>query len=126
MNGYLLIAAILAIGIGGAHSWLGERYLITRLLRRNDLPHLFGSDQFTQQTIRYAWHLTTAAWWGLALMLLMVSGFFPDIHQVDGVLLIISMTFAASAVLSLIFTKGRHISWVVFVAIAVLCIIAVL
>ena len=38
----LLGAAFLIVGIGIAHSWLGERYIISRILRRSDLPTLFA------------------------------------------------------------------------------------
>lgn len=57
---WLLMAALLAFGLGLAHSVLGERYILRRLLRRPDLPALFGSDDFTKRTLRFAWHLTTS------------------------------------------------------------------
>ncbi|MBA3657097.1 MAG: hypothetical protein H0W69_07085, partial [Gemmatimonadaceae bacterium] len=50
MNGWLLIAALLTVVVGLAHSYLGERYILLRLFRRDDLPHLFGSDVFTKRT----------------------------------------------------------------------------
>ncbi len=63
MQTLLYIGALLAIGIGIAHSYLGERYILIRLFRRDDLPKLFGGPEFTIQTLRFAWHLTTIAWW---------------------------------------------------------------
>ena len=63
----LFLAAGLVLLVGLAHSYLGERYILIRLFRRSDLPHLFGSDVFTRRTLRFAWHLTTVAWWGLSL-----------------------------------------------------------
>ena len=62
MNTAFLIAAALAVLLGVAHSYLGERYILTRLFRRGDLPRLFGGVEFTQQTLRFAWHLTSVAW----------------------------------------------------------------
>ncbi|MBC8504618.1 MAG: hypothetical protein ISR58_18730 [Anaerolineales bacterium] len=116
----LILAAILAIAIGVAHSWLGERYIISRLLRRDNLPKLFGDDSFTKQTLRYGWHLTTTAWWGLGLILLISGGLLPEIDLRRGVILTVGFTFLVSAAFSFIFTRGRHLSWVVFLAIAVL------
>jgi len=48
MNFYFVTAAVLALAIGLAHSWLGERYILIRLFRRQNIPHLFGSDDFTK------------------------------------------------------------------------------
>ena len=52
MNGWLLAAAVLTLAVGAAHSYLGARYILIRLFRRADLPHLFGSDVFTRRTLR--------------------------------------------------------------------------
>ncbi len=54
MDVLLVAAALLAAGVGAAHSYLGERYILTRLFRRQDLPKLFGSDWFTRRTLRFA------------------------------------------------------------------------
>jgi hypothetical protein len=124
MRTLLLAAAVLAVGIGIVHSWLGERYIIVRLLRRDNLPKLFGGDRFTKQTLRFAWHLTTLAWWGLGAVLLVLSGAFSGVTTARGILAVVSFTFLASAILSFVFTKGRHVSWIVFAAIAVLCALA--
>lgn len=75
MNFYFIAAAILAIVIGLGHSWLGERYILMRLFRRQDIPHLFGSNDFTKRTLRFAWHLTTVAWFGAAALLLILASF---------------------------------------------------
>ena len=123
MNSLLVLAAFLAVAIGLAHSWLGEQYIIVRLFRRSDLPKLFGSDEFTRQTIRFAWHLTTIAWWGFAAVLMVLSGSIAGINVDRGLLLAIAFTFLASAALALVLTRGRHLSWVVFLAIAAICIL---
>jgi hypothetical protein len=124
MNLLLLTAAVVTVGIGIAHSWLGERYIIRRLLRRTDLPALFGDDSFTRQTLRFAWHLTTVAWFGLASVLVMLSGLMVAIPVGDGVIFAIAQTFVVSAILALIVTRGRHLSWLVFSIIAALCLLA--
>ena len=120
MNVYLTIGAVLAFGIGLAHSYLGERYILIRLFKRGNLPHLFGSDDFTRRTLRFVWHAMTIAWWGLgAVMVVYAAG------QVDqpgrAVLATIALTFLITAAITLVHTRGRHLSWVVFLVIAVLC-----
>ena len=65
MTSLLYITAFLTFTIGVAHSVLGERYILIRLFRRNNLPKLFGGPEFTILTLRFAWHITTIAWWGL-------------------------------------------------------------
>ena len=65
----LAIASLLLIFIGIVHSYLGERYILIRLFKR-ELPKLFGSDLFTKKVLRFAWHLTTLAWFGFAGILL--------------------------------------------------------
>lgn len=110
-----LVAATLAFGLGAAHSYLGERYILIRLFRRADLPHLFGSDIFTKRTLRFAWHLTTVAFWGLAAVLLVLTG----VGSTASVGTVIAATFAASGVVTFIGSRGRHLAWPVFLAIAV-------
>lgn len=110
---FLALAAALLAGVAVAHSYLGERHILIRLFRRGDLPNLFGSDVFTRRTIRFAWHLTSVAWLGFALVLLA-----PDRPQ--HVLLAISATFGLSALATFVASRGRHLAWPVFAVIAVL------
>jgi len=106
----LLLAAVLCILLGLAHSVLGERFILTRLFRRENLPRLFGGTEFTTQTLRFAWHLTTVLWWGFAALLWrMDSAAFSRSY----VLLVIGCTSIAAGFLPLIHTRGRHLSWVV-------------
>jgi len=110
----LYLAAFLAVVLAVAHSYLGERYILTRLFRRSDLPNLFGGSEFTTRTLRFAWHITTVAWLGLAALLLHAGR--GDL-TVPGTLKIIGMTFIASGLLPLVLTRGRHLSWLVLFAI---------
>jgi len=125
MNPLFLAAAVLIVAIGVAHSWLGERYIISPILRRQDLPKLFGGDSFTRQTLRFGWHLASLAWLGFAAVLLVLSGTLMGVRVSEGVVFAVAQTFLASAILALITTRGRHLSWVVFAAIAALCLIAI-
>ena len=119
MNFYFVAAAFLTLVIGVAHSWLGERYILVRLFRRQNIPHLLGSDVFTKRTLRFAWHLTTIAWLGAAVSLLVLASSPPDAsaRMLSGV---IAATFLASGVVALAGSRGRHLSWIVFLLIAAL------
>ncbi|WDE07590.1 hypothetical protein SG34_012285 [Thalassomonas viridans] len=114
----LILAAALTLFIGIVHSYLGERYLLSRLFKRDNLPQLLGSDWFTKRVLRFAWHLTTVAWFGFAAIFVALSGS-AELKQ-GVVLTIISVVFLMSGLVSFSFTKGKHISWVIFWAIAAL------
>lgn len=118
-----LIAAALCIAVGIAHSWLGERYVLIRLFRRSDLPTLFGSDWFTRRTLRFAWHLTSIAWWGFAALLLVVNE--PGVDLRTWTLHSIAIVFGISGLLTLGASRGKHLAWIVFLAIAGLALSAV-
>lgn len=113
----LYLAAILVFALGIAHSILGERYILIRLFRRNDLPALFGSARFTTRTLRFAWHITTLTWFGLAVILWQLArGALTPASTAQ----IVGITSLACGVLPLAFTRGRHLSWVVFFAVGAL------
>ena len=114
----LIISALLLIFIGLVHSYLGEKHIITRLFKR-ELPKLFGSDMFTKQVLRFAWHLTTIAWFGFAAILVELSTDSPDFLKTS--LYIISVVFLISGAMSFGYTKGRHYSYLVFWAVTVIC-----
>lgn len=111
----LMIAAFLTFGVGIAHSVLGEKYLLMRLFRRPDLPKLLGSETFAVRTLRFAWHITTVAWWGFAAMLALAS---RDALSQDNALIALAVTMLATAAMILIASRGRHLAWPVFAAIA--------
>ncbi len=113
----LATAAGLLILLGVAHSYLGERYILIRLFRRPDLPKLGGSDVFTRQTLRFAWHLTSVAWWGFAALRLTLP-FWTERTRASGHA--IAITFAVSSVVAFVGSRGRHLSWAVFLVVAVL------
>jgi hypothetical protein len=118
----LLIAALLATGVGIGHSYLGERFILIRLFRR-DLPKIGGSDVFTKRTLRFAWHLTSVAWWGFAAILVVLASPEPA-NPRNAILAVISGTFAVHAAVTGIASRGRHAAWLVFLAITVLAWIA--
>ena len=118
MNLALATAAILAVLLAVAHSYLGERYILIPLFRRGDLPKLFGGTRFTQDTLRLAWHITSVAALGFAVLLVALAlpgGVEPRVHR-----WVIGATFAVSGLVALVGSKGRHLSWIVFFSIAAL------
>ena len=114
-----LVAAALVVAVGLAHSYLGERYILTRLFQRSDLPRLFGSSDFTVRTLRFAWHITTVAWFGLAAILVLLA---KTAATPENIALAVGWTFLASGLIALVASRGRHLSWVVFLAIGCLAI----
>lgn len=117
----LLLAAFLIGALGLAHSILGERYILVRLFRRTDLPALFGSADFTIRTLRFAWHITTIAWFGLGALVFAAS---QGRLNPQSAMQIVGYTAITSGLLPLIFTRGRHLSWLVLFAIGGLALAA--
>lgn len=101
------IGSILLLLIGLAHSYLGERYILVRLFRRGNLPKLFGGEEFTKNTLRFAWHLTTVAWWGFAAILFHLAQSGEGARSVGN---IIAVTFLIHFVIAILGSKGRHLS----------------
>lgn len=114
MNAWLVVAAAGLGAVGLAHSYLGERFILVRLFRRTDLPRLRGSDVFTKRTLRFAWHLTTVAWWGAAVAMLALGAGSPR-FAVQA----LSATFLLTAAVTLTASRGRHLAWPVFLLIGV-------
>ena len=104
-------AAAILLFIGMMHSWLGERYLFPRLFALENLP-LFRKDRnYTQRVIRFAWHLTSLAWWGVAALLL-VFAFAPTSLQL---LEVVCGGIAFVTGLVILATAGtRHPAWILF------------
>ena len=110
------LGAVLLVAIGVAHSYLGEKYILTRLFRTDTLPKLYGGTEFTKNTLRFAWHLSSIAWFGFALILIHLSG-----NSLSGSIIgnIIASTFVLHGIIALVGSKGRHFSWPVFLTIAI-------
>jgi len=114
MKELLYFAAFLAIALGVAHSFLGERYILIRLFRRDNLPKLFGSPDFTIRTLRLAWHVTTIAWFGFGALLLLAGR--GDLTT-SGTLRVVGITFTITGFLPLFITRGKHLSLFAIVSI---------
>lgn len=115
----LLLAAALTVIVGMAHSILGERRLIRPLLQLPNLPHLPGQIDFTRATIRFAWHITTIAWWGFAGV--MAAMYFSPESVNPPFLWVSCAVFACSGLIALAATRAAHKAWQFFFAIAACC-----
>ncbi len=114
----MLVAAVTLLFLTGvAHSCLGERYILMRLFRRDNLPQLFGSTAFTTGTLRFVWHLTTVAWWGLGYIAIAAGS--QALGPAHALRAVAAIAFV-SGVLPLVLTRGRHLSWIVFFAVGAL------
>jgi hypothetical protein len=114
----LYAATALIVIVGTVHSWLGEVKIIGPLLAIE--PRLGPlKSTFARKIIRFAWHITTLAWFGLALVLVALLPA-PFGSQGRMVLLAIAATFFISGLISLIISKGRHVAWPLFFLIAAL------
>jgi hypothetical protein len=113
-NVSLLVAALLLLFVGAAHSYLGERYILVPLFRRGAAASSPESRPFTRRTLRFAWHVTTVAWWGAAAALWAMR----DGSARAGVRAL-AVTFALTALVVLVGSRGRHLAWPVFLLIAI-------
>ena len=115
----LIAAAILSAAIGIAHSVLGEKLVLGPLFERGEVPKLLGSASFARNTLRFTWHVTTVLLVGVGGVVFALARLPVDGRSVT-VLRLLSVTFIVSAMVSLIGARGKHFSWWVFLAIAVL------
>lgn len=112
MSSYFWIAVVLMAALALVHSVLGERYILIRLFRRADLPKLFGSDDFTKRTLRFAWHLTSVVWLGVAALIFWLAE-----GDAAGALRVIAVTALVSAIVAAVGSRFRHLSWMVFLVV---------
>ena len=113
----LLAAGILAFAIGVVHSWLGERRVLGPLLAPARRQGILASSAFIRRVLRFAWHLTTLAWWGMGAILAALA-FSPLDPQGRIVLVGIGVTFLLTGIVILVTSRGRHLAWPAFLAVA--------
>jgi hypothetical protein len=110
----LLTAAVVLSVIGLMHSFLGERMVVSRIVTLPNLPTLRGSREYMATLVRWAWHLTSIAWWGTSAHLILIwSG--RDL-SVAG--LALTITFALHGMIALVGSRGRHPAWPLFLIVA--------
>lgn len=119
MNILLLVAGLLSVLIGIAHSVLGEKLLLGPLFERGDVPKLLGSTAFARRTLRFAWHMTTVLLVGIGAVVIVLA-FSPLDPRSAWMLQVLAGTFAVCSLLSLIGARAKHFSWWIFLVIAIL------
>lgn len=119
----LWLAAILMVVAGIAHSYLGERAFLPRLLAMPGLPLLRRGDRgFTERVIRAVWHLSSLYWLCAALVLAIMA------VQPANPLRAIGLTLAATILLTAlacIYCGWRHPAISIFLVAAILTAYAV-
>ena len=110
-NFLLPVAAATLAFIGAIHSYLGERHVLQPILALPDLPKLGGSRDYMASVLRFAWHLTSVAWWGTSVtLLLMWRG-----QGAAAIGATLAATFALHGVIILSVKNGtRHPAWPLF------------
>lgn len=121
----LFAAALLTFAIGAIHSWLGERKLLGPLLAEGRRAGMLEKSEFARGVLRFAWHITTIAWWGMGAVLLAYSQMAPDAGLRIGSI-VMAATFLVTGLIILAVSRGRHLAWPVFLAIAGLVLVPML
>ncbi|MBT8447157.1 MAG: hypothetical protein KJO38_08420 [Gammaproteobacteria bacterium] len=121
MSTLLYIAAFFAFAVGIAHSYLGERKILIPLLQRGGLPEIRGSAHTTARVLRIAWHVTTLLFWVIGVILILAAGNALSVQSVSAVF---AATFLPLGLLSLVASRGRHVSWPPFLIIGGACLYA--
>ncbi|HUG23566.1 hypothetical protein [Piscinibacter sp.] len=121
MEFMLYAAAALTVAVGIAHSYLGERYLLMRLLRSGQLAGVFSRPEFAARTLRFAWHVTSIAWFGFAAILFLLAR--PPVTP-EALGIVIGGTFLVHFAVALAGSRGKHLSWPLFLAIGLAAIYA--
>lgn len=130
MQTCLLISGILTIILALAHSILGEWRLLRPMKNEvlpqiKGIPALFNSADFSKNTIRFVWHVTSVFGLSLAAILFCFSNL--DVLNATEVFIvkIISAAMILAGLITLILTKGAHLGWILFLAIGILCALSV-
>jgi len=115
---WLIIGSLTMVFLAGLHSYIGETRLLQQLLAKSDLPVLQGSVDYTKAIIRWAWHLTSVAWLGLAAIFIGLIQVSSQERQIFGIVL--AGVLGLSGIIAFMASRGRHLAWVFFL-IAAIC-----
>jgi len=115
MSDWLLyIAAALLLFTAVVHSLLGERRLIGPLLSRRE--GILASE-LARVLIRLAWHLTSATWAVLAVILIQLAH--DPIGARRWAAASTGVAFTCAGVLDIVYSRRRHVGWPLLTAIGV-------
>lgn len=117
------LAAVLLALTAIVHSLLGERFILRRLAKLENLPRLpLGGREMMKPILRFAWHITSFFMLGFAVLLALMAA---DAFSAQRIATVIGITFLACAVFSAVASKGRHLSWAVFLLVSGACLHAI-
>lgn len=114
----LFASSALTVLLGVAHSALGERLIVQPILRLQGLPVVLGGTARTKGVIRYAWHLLSLTWWGLAGLMAYMAAVPATLSE--PFLWMVVIVFGLSGAIVLAASRGRHMAWVLFLTAATL------
>lgn len=106
----LLAAAAIIFLVGVAHSWLGEAKLIGPLLAPDTRRGMLAHSEFARNVLRFAWHVTTVAWWGLAAIMIVLVAV-PVEAQAKAILIVLVASLFLTGLMVLVIARGRHLAW---------------
>jgi hypothetical protein len=111
-NDLLLVAAVIVAVAGFVHSYLGERLVFPRLFALADLPLLRRDRIYTENVLRYAWHVTSLACWAAGAILIAFWWGATDARHTA--LLIIAAMLLLTGLIVLATAGRRHPAWPLF------------
>lgn len=121
MNSVLVAAAVLAVLVGIIHSALGERLIFRHVPPADDGKH---GRRRPFDILWATWHIASVMGGALAVLLWKLASV-PDVSPLrDFLLLAIALAFAASGLLVLVGTRGRHPGWAGLLGVALLVVLA--
>ncbi len=120
MKGNIMLqtAAILLVCVGAMHSILGGKNLIGPLMKRDDFPVVLGSQRNGRLTLWFGWHALSFFWWAQAYVFWRMAS--DPAQTAQATLLAWAFSCAAIGGVALIVSRGKHLSWVFFLPVAVL------
>jgi hypothetical protein len=113
----LWLAAILMVVAGIAHSYLGERGFMQRLLALPGLPLLRKDRGFTERVLRVIWHAPSLYWAATGVILIIIAS--NPANPLRAIGLVLAATMLAMA-LACIYCGWRHPAISIFFAAGVL------
>lgn len=108
----LYIAALSLLLVAFGHSYYGERLLLRPLFKSDALSMFKREQAFAEKVLRAGWHVLTATWVVMAIVLLSMQG--QDTYAAQIYILATIILFGALGVGALMASRGRHLSWIFF------------
>jgi hypothetical protein len=109
---WLITGAVTLATLAALHSYIGETRLLQPLLAMPDLPVFQGNMDYTRAVLRWAWHLTSLAWLGVAAIFIAVTQIPFMARALIGDVL--ACCLGLSAIIVVVVTRGRHVAWLFF------------